>query len=139
VLRRPEVFHAAVSGAAPSDQRLYDTHWRERFLGHPDEHPGDYDRSSPIGDAARLRRPLLLVHGLADDNVVPAHTLRMSAALLAAGRPHQVLPLSGATHLPASEAAVEGLLRFQLEFLRDALESPGADVSEVAIRPTAQG
>jgi dipeptidyl-peptidase-4 len=63
----------------------------------------------------------------------------MSAALLAAGRPHQVLPLSGATHLPASEAAVEGLLRFQLEFLRDALESPGADVSEVAIRPTAQG
>ncbi len=138
VLRRPEVFHAAVSGAAPSDQRLYDTHWRERFLGHPDEHPGDYDRSSPIGDAALLRRPLLLVHGLADDNVVPAHTLRMSAALLAAGRPHQVLPLSGATHLPASEAAVEGLLRFQLEFLRDALESPGPDVSEIAIRPTAQ-
>lgn len=121
VLRRPEVFHAAVSGAAPSDQRLYDTHWRERFLGHPDEHPDAYDRSSPIGDAARLRRPLLLVHGLADDNVVPAHTLRMSAALLAAGRPHQVLPLSGATHMPTSEAAVEGLLRFQLEFLRDAL------------------
>ncbi|WP_327104030.1 prolyl oligopeptidase family serine peptidase [Nonomuraea glycinis] len=122
VLRRPEVFHAAVSGAAPSDQRLYDTHWRERFLGHPNEHPDAYDRSSPIGDAALLRRPLLLVHGLADDNVVPAHTLRMSAALLAAGRPHQVLPLSGATHLPTSEAAVEGLLRFQLEFLRDALQ-----------------
>lgn len=116
------MFHAAVSGAAPSDQRLYDTHWRERFLGHPDEHPDAYDRSSPIGDAALLRRPLLLVHGLADDNVVPAHTLRMSAALLAAGRPHQVLPLSGATHLPTSEAAVEGLLRFQLEFLRDALQ-----------------
>ncbi|MGN9781052.1 prolyl oligopeptidase family serine peptidase [Nonomuraea sp. ZG12] len=128
VLRRPEVFHAAVSGAAPSDQRLYDTHWRERFLGHPDEHPDDYDRSSPIGDAARLRRPLLLVHGLADDNVVPAHTLRMSAALLAAGRPHQVLPLSGATHMPTSEAAVEGLLRFQLDFLRDALKSAGQPV-----------
>ncbi|MDP9868108.1 MULTISPECIES: S9 family peptidase [Streptosporangium] len=124
VLRMPEVFHAAVSGAAPSDQRLYDTHWRERFLGHPDEEPEGYERSSPIGDAARLRRPLLLVHGLADDNVVAAHTLRMSAALLAAGRPHQVLPLPGATHTPTAEAAVEGLLRHQLAFLREALDAP---------------
>ncbi|MEV2273196.1 prolyl oligopeptidase family serine peptidase [Nonomuraea africana] len=121
VLRRPDVFHAAVSGAAPSDQRLYDTHWRERFLGHPDEQPGNYERSSPIGDAALLRRPLLLVHGLADDNVVAAHTLRMSAALLAAGRPHQVLPLPGAAHTPTGEAAVAGLLRVQLDFLRQAL------------------
>jgi dipeptidyl-peptidase-4 len=48
-------------------------------------------------EAASLTRPLLLVHGLADDNVVVAHTLRMSAALLAAGRPHQVLLLSGST------------------------------------------
>jgi dipeptidyl-peptidase-4 len=124
VLRRPEVFHAAISGAAPSDQRLYDTHWRERFLGHPDEEPDNYDRSSPIGDAALLRRPLLLVHGLADDNLVVAHTLRMSAALLAAGRPHQVLPLSGATHMPTDQATVEGLLRHQLDFLRQALTAP---------------
>jgi dipeptidyl-peptidase-4 len=122
VLRMPEVFHAAVSGAAPSDQRLYDTHWRERFLGHPDEEPENYERSSPIGDAAKLRRPLLLVHGLADDNVVVAHTLRMSAALLAAGRPHQVLPLSGATHMPTEEAAAEGLLRHQLQFLQESLK-----------------
>ena len=40
VIRRPDVFHAAISGAAPHDQRLYDTHWRERFLGHPDRAPG---------------------------------------------------------------------------------------------------
>ncbi|TDO49098.1 dipeptidyl-peptidase-4 [Kribbella sp. VKM Ac-2527] len=123
VLRMPDVFHAAISGAAPSDQRLYDTHWRERFLGHPDDNPEAYDRSSPISDAAKLRRPLLLVHGLADDNVVAAHALRMSAALLAAGRPHQVLPLSGATHMPTEEAAVEGLMRHQLQFLQDALGS----------------
>jgi dipeptidyl-peptidase-4 len=121
VLRRPDVFHAAISGAGPSDQRLYDTHWRERFLGHPDEFPEDYERSSPINDAAKLERPLLLVHGLADDNVVPAHTLRLSAALLAAGRYHQVLPLSGATHMPTDEAAVEGLMRHQLRFLMDSL------------------
>ncbi|WP_331459551.1 prolyl oligopeptidase family serine peptidase [Nonomuraea sp. SBT364] len=121
VLRLPEIFHAAVSGAAPSDQRLYDTHWRERFLGHPDDDPAAYDRSSPIGDAALLRRPLLLVHGLGDDNVVPAHTLRMSAALLEAGRPHQVLPLPGG-HRPT---ALEGLLKHQLAFLESALNCTG--------------
>ncbi len=120
VLRMPDTFHAAVSGAAPSDQRLYDTHWRERFLGHPAERPEAYERSSPITDAHRLRRPLLLVHGVADDNVVVAHTLRMSAALLAAGRPHHVLPLSGATHVLRDEATAEGL-RHQLHFLREAL------------------
>jgi dipeptidyl-peptidase 4 len=121
VIRRPEVFHAAISGAAPHDQRLYDTHWRERFLGLPDENPSAYDRSSTITEAGDLTRPLLLIHGMADDNVVTAHTLRMSSALLAAGRPHQVLPLSGATHTPTDENTVSQLLRHQLHFLTDAL------------------
>jgi dipeptidyl-peptidase 4 len=124
VLRRPDVFHAAVAGAPVTDQRLYDTHWRERHLGHPDEHPEAYDRCSPVLEAASLRRPLLLIHGLADDNVVPAHTLRLSAALLAAGRPHEVLPLPQATHLPVSEAATANLLLHELDFLRRALRLP---------------
>lgn len=123
VIRRPDVFHAAISGAAPHDQRLYDTHWRERFLGRPQQHPDWYERSSPITHAAELTRPLLLIHGLADDNVVAANTLRMSSALLAAGRPHQVLPLSGATHMP-TENTVSQLLRHQLAFLSDALGLP---------------
>ena len=121
VLRRPDVFHAAVAGAPAIDQRLYDTHWSERFLGHPDQEPEAYDRSSLLLDAPALRRPLLLVHGMADDNVVPAHTLRLSAALLAASRPHQVLPLSGMTHMPTTEPGMAGLLRHQLAFFRDAL------------------
>ncbi|HEY6790028.1 MAG TPA: prolyl oligopeptidase family serine peptidase, partial [Trebonia sp.] len=121
VIRRPDVFHAAISGAAPHDQRLYDTHWRERFLGTPDENPTGYDRSSTMTQAANLTRPLLLIHGMADDNVVAAHTLRMSSALLAAARPHQVLPLSGSTHMPTDENTVSQLLRHQLAFLADAL------------------
>jgi dipeptidyl-peptidase-4 len=125
VLRRPDVFHAAVAGAAPFDQRLYDTHWQERFLGHPDEHPENYDRCSLIADAPGLRRPLLLVHGLADDNVTAAHTLRMSAALLAAGRPHSVLPLPGVTHAALNARTVERLLFFQRDFLREALARTG--------------
>ena len=121
VIRRPDVFHAAVSGAAPHDQRLYDTHWRERFLGLPQQNPEGYDRSSTITEAASLTRPLLLIHGMADDNVVVAHTLRMSAALLAAGRPHQVLPLSGATHTPADADTFSQLLRHELAFLAESL------------------
>jgi dipeptidyl-peptidase 4 len=119
VLRRPDVFHAAIAGAAPHDQRLYDTHWRERFLGLPQLNPEGYDRSSTLTVAASLTRPLLLVHGMADDNVVVAHTLRMSAALFAAGRPHQVLPLSGATHMPTGTDSQ--LLQHQLAFLTGSL------------------
>jgi dipeptidyl-peptidase-4 len=74
-----------------------------------------------LADAAALTRPLLLVHGLADDNVVSAHTLRLSAALLAAGRPHQVLPLTGVTHMASQEDVAENLLLLQLAFLTTAL------------------
>lgn len=121
VLHRPDVFHAAVAGAPPTDQRLYDTHWKERFLGHPQEEPENYARSSLAGQGHLLSRPLLLVHGLADDNVAAAHTLRFSAELLAAGKPHSVLPLPGATHAPADDAVNEQLLHFQRDFLLNAL------------------
>jgi dipeptidyl-peptidase-4 len=126
VLRRPEVFHAAVAGAPVTDWRLYDTHYTERYLGHPDREPEAYRRSSLLADAAGLRRPLLLVHGLADDNVVAAHSLRLSSLLLAAGRPHSVLPLSGITHMAVREAVAENLLHLQLEFLRAALGPAGS-------------
>ncbi|GAA4565628.1 LpqB family beta-propeller domain-containing protein [Planotetraspora kaengkrachanensis] len=119
VLRRPDVFHAAVAGAPVTDWRLYDTCYTERYLGHPDE--GHYEASSLIGDAEKLERPLLLVHGLADDNVVAAHTLRLSSALLAAGRPHTVLPLSGVTHMTPQEVVAENLLLLQLQFLTGSL------------------
>lgn len=121
VLRRPDVFHAAVAGAPVTDWRLYDTFYTERYLGHPAEAPDVYDKTSLIPDAAKLERPLLLIHGLADDNVVAAHTLRLSAALLSAGRPHDVLPLSGVTHMTPQEVVAENLLLLQLDWLRRAL------------------
>jgi len=122
VLRRPDVFHAAVAGAPVTDWRLYDTHYTERYLGHPEQNGAAYERSSLLGDAAKLERPLLLIHGLADDNVVAAHTLRLSALLLAAGRPHSVLPLSGVTHMTPQEEVAENLLLLQVDFLRKALD-----------------
>ncbi len=122
VLRHPEVFGAAIAGAPTTDLRLYDTCYTERYLGHPDANPQVYDANSLIPLAGELSRPLLLVHGLADDNVVVAHTLLLSSALLAAGRPHQMIPLSGMTHMANDEVVAENLLLLQLEFLRRSLD-----------------
>ncbi|TAK68606.1 MAG: S9 family peptidase [Actinomycetota bacterium] len=116
VLRRPDRFHAAVAGAPVTDWRLYDSCYTERYLGHPADDPEPYERTSLLPIAAQLRRPLLLVHGLADDNVVAAHTLQLSAALLAAGREHSVLPLSGVTHMTPQEVVAENLLRLEIAF-----------------------
>jgi dipeptidyl-peptidase 4 len=126
VLRRPDVFVAAVAGAPVTEWRLYDTHYTERYLGtDPDgDDRAAYDRSSLLHDATQLRRPLLLIHGLADDNVVAANTLRLSQRLTESGRLHTVLPLTGITHMTPQESVAENLLTLQVQFLRAALASP---------------
>ena len=124
MLRRPDVFHAAVAGAPVTDWTLYDTFYTERYLGTPDQNPEVYRASSLLDDAPRLRRPLMIIHGLADDNVVFAHALGLSSALVAAGRPHTVLPLSGITHLATEESVAENLLLLQVDFLKSALAHP---------------
>ncbi len=121
VLERPDVFHAAVAGAPVTDWTLYDTFYTERYLGHPGEQPEVYRRNSLIDRAPQLARPLMIIHGMVDDNVVVAHTLRLSGALLASGRLHQVLPLTGVTHMASQEEIAENLLLAQVDFLRGAL------------------
>jgi dipeptidyl-peptidase 4 len=108
----------AVAGAPVTDWRLYDTHYTERYLGHPQVNPTAYERCSALSMAGRLSRPLLLIHGLSDDNVVIGHTLQLSRALFAAGKEHYVLPLTEITHMAASEEAAENLLNIQLLFIR---------------------
>jgi dipeptidyl-peptidase-4 len=123
VLRRPELYKCAIVGAPVTDWALYDTAYTERYLGLPTDGSEIYGHNSLIETASvpPLRpdeaRPMLLVHGLADDNVVAAHTLRLSAALLGSGRPHAVIPLTGATHMAAGGVA-QRLLRLELEYLR---------------------
>ncbi|MER6439644.1 prolyl oligopeptidase family serine peptidase [Streptomyces sp. NPDC001185] len=126
VLRRPDVFHAGIAGAPVTDWHLYDTHYTERYLGAPATAAPAYARSSLIAEGglsapAEPHRPLMIVHGLADDNVVVAHALRLSSALLAAGRPHEVLPLSGVTHMTPQEQVAENLLLLQVDFLKRSL------------------
>ena len=120
VLDAPDVFAAACAGAPPTDWTLYDTHYTERYLGLD---PEVYERNSIVADAPKLRRPLMLIHGFADDNVTIAHSLRLSQALMAAGRPHTFLPLTGITHMTNDETVAENLLLLQRDFLREALEA----------------
>ncbi|MCK1795944.1 prolyl oligopeptidase family serine peptidase [Streptomyces sp. XM4193] len=127
VLHHPETFHVAVAGAPPTDHRLYDTYWNERHLGHPALHPEGYARSDLIPHAHRLVRPLMLIHGLADDNVLPVHTLRLSAALQAAGRPHTVHLLPDTAHHPGTPELAADLLRLQLSFLTGHLHPTGPE------------
>jgi len=121
VLDRPDVFHAAVAGAPVTDWRLYDTAYTERYLGNPNDDDTPYERTSLIRRAGQLTQPLLLIHGLADDNVLAAHTLQMSSALLAAGKGHNVLPLSGVTHMTPQEVIAENLLMTEVEFFKNHL------------------
>lgn len=118
VLRRPDVFAAAIAGAAVTEWRWYDTVATERYLGHPDQHPEAYEHSSLLPLAAGLSRPLLLVHGLLDDNVHPRHSLRLASELFAAGRDHELLLLPGVTHMVWQPEVIEQLLDAHVRFFR---------------------
>ncbi len=70
MFKAPEYFKAGVSGAPVTDWRLYDTHYTERYMGHPEKDKQAYDESSVFPYATNLSGPLLIYHGMADDNVL---------------------------------------------------------------------
>jgi dipeptidyl-peptidase-4 len=119
VLRRPESFVCAIAGTPIADWALCDTAYAERYLGLPADASEVYAHHSLVELASEppptraSARPLLLVSDLTGDPVTAAHTLRLSAALVAAGRPHSVLPLAG--------GGPDRRLPFELDFLRHRL------------------
>lgn len=98
VMRRPDVFRAGVAGAPVITWENYDTHYTERYLGLPQQNPEAYRISNVTTYAAELRRPLLLIHGLTDDNVYFQHTLQLADALFLEGKKYDLLPMLG-THM----------------------------------------
>ncbi|HEY0557219.1 MAG TPA: DPP IV N-terminal domain-containing protein [Thermoanaerobaculia bacterium] len=98
VLNRPGVWKAAIAGAPVTDWKLYDSIWTERYLDRPQDNPEGYHDSSPLTYAANLKDHLLIVHGLADDNVHPQNTVQMSDALIKAGRPFEQAFYPGQKH-----------------------------------------
>lgn len=120
-LRRPDVYRCAIATAPIVDWTLYRTAFAERFLGLPGDAVDVYGHNSLLEDAtepapsAPDARPMLLIHDLTDQDVLPAHTMRLSAALLHAGRPHGVIPVTGSD---GSAALAPQLARLELDFLR---------------------
>jgi len=106
VLKRPDIFKAAVAGAPVADWEDYDTHYTERYMGVLPADKKAYEESSLLPLAKNLERPLLLIHGTADDNVYYRHTLRLTDALIRAGREFEVMPLPGVTHMVTADPTV---------------------------------
>lgn len=98
LLNAPEHFQAGVSGAPVTDWRLYDTHYTERYLGHPQTHPAGYEASAVLPYAHNLRAPLLVMHGMADDNVLFTHSTKLFKELQTLGKPFEVMTYPGSKH-----------------------------------------
>ena len=98
VMQKPDVFRCAVVGAPVVTWENYDTFYTERYLGLPSENAEAYRLSNVLTYAKDLRRPLLLIHGLTDDNVYAQHSMQLADALFTAGKSFNFLPLLG-THM----------------------------------------
>ena len=94
----PGTFRAGVAGAPVTDYRLYDTHYTERYMGTPQENPEGYRLSNVLTYAGNIRDRLLIIHGMADDNVLFTHTTLLIPALVASGQPFEVVPYPGSKH-----------------------------------------
>jgi dipeptidyl-peptidase 4 len=93
----PGFYKAGVSGAPVTKWELYDTHYTERYMGMPKD--GDtYDRSGAIADSAKIADPLLLIHGMADDNVVLDNATALMSAMQGRAQPFEVMLYPGQTH-----------------------------------------
>lgn len=98
ILRAPEHFSAAVAGAPVTDWRLYDTHYTERYMGTPQDNPEGYRDADVLTYAEQLKQPLLIYHGMADDNVLYTHTAKLTYALQQAMLPFELMAYPGKQH-----------------------------------------
>ncbi len=135
VLRRPDVFKAGIAGAPVVDWLDYDTHYTERYLGLPDKDAAAYKEASLLTYAKDLERPLLLVHGTADDNVYFRHTLKLADSLFREGKDFEVLPLSGLTHMVPDPVVTQRLYAKFARFFVQHLGKPVAATRPARPRP----
>jgi dipeptidyl-peptidase-4 len=98
LFKAPEYFKAGVSGAPVTDWRLYDTHYTERYMGHPKTHTEAYQKSSVLPYATQLKAPLLIYHGMADDNVLFKNSTMLYKRLQDNNIPFFVMDYPGKKH-----------------------------------------
>ena len=121
-----DVFRAGVAVAPVCDWQLYDTHYTERFMGLPQSNPNGYRQGHVLHHLNKLQSPLLLMHGMADDNVLFTHSTMIMDELQRLGKPFELMTYPGAKH-PMQERHVS-IHRFTmiLEFLQRNLSAPEA-------------
>jgi dipeptidyl-peptidase-4 len=122
-IRRPDVFAAGIAGAPVVDWQDYDTYYTERYMGLPDANADGYRKSNVLTYVDQLNRPLLIVHGVTDDNVHFEHTMKLTLALLRAGKPYDLLLLPG-THMLADDLLRARETERQMDFFAAHLGSP---------------
>jgi dipeptidyl-peptidase-4 len=99
----PHTFAAGAAVAPVTRWELYDTFYTERYLGNPAVDPAPYKSSDALDDAGRIGGPLLVVHGMSDDNVVFTNTTSLIAKLQHEKHPFELMVYPGATHAIAGE------------------------------------
>jgi dipeptidyl-peptidase-4 len=98
LMQAPDAFAAGVSGAPVTDWALYDTHYTERYLSTPQRNPEGYKQGNVLEFAPQLKRPLLLVHGMADDNVLFANSTALMKRLQDLQKPFDLMTYPGGKH-----------------------------------------
>jgi dipeptidyl-peptidase-4 len=117
MLKAPDIFQVGVAGAPVTDWDGYDTAYTERYMETPAANPEGYRDSSVITHAHRLEGRLLLVHGMADENVHFRHTARLIVALTEAGKEYDLLIFPEERHMPRDQRGLEYQERRVIEFL----------------------
>jgi dipeptidyl-peptidase-4 len=116
LLKHPGAFAAGIAGAPVTNWRLYDTHYTERYMGNPNDGDGRYEISSPMTYATQLEDGLLIIHGMADDNVFFDNTVQMISALQKAAKPFEMMTYPGKRHRIVGEAENTQLWNLYLDY-----------------------
>ena len=114
----PGLYAAGISGAPVTRWELYDTHYTERFMGDPREVPEAYAKASAIPDATKMSDPLLLIHGMADDNVVFENSSELISVLQENNVPFEMMLYPGYTHRVSGEKISPHLWNAIFAFLK---------------------
>ncbi len=122
--KAPGTFAAIVSGAPVTKWEFYDTHYTERYLGQPQDKPSAYPGSDAVDDAVKIKDPLLLIHGMSDDNVVFDNSTALMAKMQGAAVPFELMVYPGQTHRVGGPKIGVHLWTTIENFLRDHGVSP---------------
>ncbi len=98
MFKAADYFAAGVSGAPVTDWALYDTHYTERYLGHPAENSQGYTDSAVFPYIDGLKGNLLIYHGMADDNVLFTHSTKLYKQLQDKGLLFDMINYPGSKH-----------------------------------------